>query len=52
MDADMEHLYDKDDYKRMLVQTLADRLAEATAENYTKISARRHGDMHPMRISV
>lgn len=28
----MEHLYDKDDYKRMLVQTLADRLAEATAE--------------------
>ena len=32
VDADMEHLYDKDDYKRMLVQTLADRLAEATAE--------------------
>ena len=31
VDADMEHLYDKDDYKRMLVQTLADRLADATA---------------------
>ena len=32
VDAGMEHLYDRDDYKRMLVQTLADRLAEATAE--------------------
>lgn len=29
---EMEHLYDDDPYKRMLVQTLADRLAEATAE--------------------
>lgn len=28
----MERLYGQDDYKRMLVQTLADRLAEATAE--------------------
>ena len=36
VDADMEHLYDKDDYKRMLVQTLADRLAEATAEKVEK----------------
>lgn len=32
IDPEMEHLYDKDDYKRMLVQTLSDRLAEATAE--------------------
>lgn len=28
----MERLYEKDDYKRMLVQTLCDRLAEATTE--------------------
>lgn len=28
----MEQLYAEDDYKRMLVQTLSDRLAEATAE--------------------
>ena len=28
----MERLYAEDDYKRMLVQTLSDRLAEATAE--------------------
>lgn len=32
IDTEMEHLYDQDDYKRMLVQTLSDRLAEATAE--------------------
>lgn len=32
VDAGMESLYAKDDYKRMLVQTLADRLAEAAAE--------------------
>ena len=32
VDAEMEQLYADDDYKRMLVQTLADRLAEATAE--------------------
>lgn len=32
VDANMEFLYERDDYKRMLVQTLADRLAEATAE--------------------
>ena len=32
VDAEMEHLYVGDDYKRMLVQTLSDRLAEATAE--------------------
>lgn len=31
-EPDMEHRYDDDPYKRMLVQTLADRLAEATAE--------------------
>lgn len=28
----MEHLYDHDDFKRLLVQTLSDRLAEAAAE--------------------
>lgn len=32
VDAEMEQLYSTDDYKRMLVQTLSDRLAEATAE--------------------
>ncbi|NDW11917.1 5-methyltetrahydrofolate--homocysteine methyltransferase [Bacteroides sp. 214] len=32
VDVDMEHLYADDPYKRLLVQTLADRLAEATAE--------------------
>lgn len=32
VDAEMERLYAEDDYKRMLVQTLSDRLAEATAE--------------------
>ena len=32
VDAEMELLYAEDDYKRMLVQTLSDRLAEATAE--------------------
>lgn len=32
VDAKMEQLYLTDDYKRMLVQTLSDRLAEATAE--------------------
>lgn len=32
VDAEMEQLFPKDDYKRMLVQTLSDRLAEATAE--------------------
>ncbi len=32
VDAAMEQLYPDDAYKRMLVQTLADRLAEATAE--------------------
>ena len=34
VDAAMEHLYEDDPYKRMLVQTLADRLAEATAEYF------------------
>lgn len=32
VDVEMEQLFPKDDYKRMLVQTLSDRLAEATAE--------------------
>ena len=32
VDAEMELLYENDDYRRMLVQTLADRLAEACAE--------------------
>ena len=32
VDAEMERLYAEDDYKRILVQTLSDRLAEATAE--------------------
>ncbi len=32
VDAEMEQLHAADDYKRMLVQTLSDRLAEATAE--------------------
>jgi cobalamin-dependent methionine synthase I len=32
VDASMEQLHAEDDYKRMLVQTLSDRLAEATAE--------------------
>lgn len=32
VDAEMEHQYAGDDYKRMLMQTLSDRLAEATAE--------------------
>lgn len=34
IDPEIESLYDKDPYKRMLVQTLADRLAEATAEKF------------------
>lgn len=32
VDAEMEQLYENDDYRRMLVQTLSDRLAEACAE--------------------
>lgn len=32
VDPQMEHLFDDDDYDRMLVQTLCDRLAEGTAE--------------------
>lgn len=32
VEAAIEHLYDADDYLRLLVQTLADRLAEAAAE--------------------
>ncbi len=32
VDADMEHLFPEDVYSHMLVQTLADRLAEAAAE--------------------
>ena len=32
VDDEMEHLYEKDPYKHMLTQILADRLAEATAE--------------------
>lgn len=32
VDAALEQLYAADDYRRMLVQTLSDRLAEATAE--------------------
>lgn len=31
-EASMEHHYDHDDFKRLLVQTLSDRLAEAAAE--------------------
>lgn len=43
VDAEMERLYAEDDYKRMLVQTLSDRLAEATAENCTKMYAKTLG---------
>ena len=32
VDKEMEHLFDNDDYMRMLSQTICDRLAEATAE--------------------
>lgn len=32
VDGEMERLYEGDDYRRMLVQTLCDRLAEATTE--------------------
>ena len=32
VDEDMEHLFKEDDFKRMLVQTLCDRLAEAATE--------------------
>ena len=32
VDKDMEHMYEKDPYKHLLVQTLADRLAEAATE--------------------
>lgn len=32
VDSEMETLFEKDDYKRMLVQTLCDRLAEAATE--------------------
>ena len=32
VEEEMEHLYEQDDYKRMLVQTLCDRLAEASTE--------------------
>ena len=52
VDADMEHLYDKDDYKRMLDRLSLTVWQKQPPKNYTKISARRHGDMHPMRISV
>lgn len=46
----MEQLYAEDDYKRMLAQTLSDRLAEATAESYTKMYAKNFGGMHLMKI--
>ena len=36
VDAEMEQLYAEDDYKRMLAQTLSDRLAEATARKATR----------------
>lgn len=32
VDREMEHIYDKDEYKKMLLQTLCDRLVEATTE--------------------
>lgn len=35
-DEEVEHLYEDDPYKRMLVQTLADRLAEAATEKMHK----------------
>lgn len=50
VDAEMEQLYAEDDYKRMLAQTLSDRLAEATAESYTKMYAKNFGGMHLMKI--
>jgi cobalamin-dependent methionine synthase I len=34
VDTEMESLFEHDDYKRMLVQTLCDRLAEATVEKF------------------
>jgi len=47
VDPEMEHLYDNDPYKRMLVQTLCDRLAEATAEKFHAEIRRKHWGYAP-----
>lgn len=46
----MEQLYAEDDYKRMLAQTLSDRLAEATAEKLHEDVRKNFGGMHLMKI--
>lgn len=53
VDAGMERLYEKDDYKRMLAQTLADRLAEATAEKlHEEVRTHLWGYAPDERLSV
>lgn len=47
VDAGMEHLSDGDDYRRMLAQTLCDRLAEATAEVLHRDVRRRYWGYAP-----
>ena len=46
-DAQMENLYPDDTYQRMLVQTLADRLAEATAEKLHEQVRKQHWGYAP-----
>lgn len=46
-DATLETLYPDDTYRRMLVQTLADRLAEATAEKLHEDVRKRHWGYAP-----
>ena len=46
-DAQMENLYPDDAYQRMLVQTLADRLAEATAEKLHEEVRKHHWGYAP-----
>lgn len=53
VEAGMEQLYGKDDYKRILAQTLADRLAEATAEKlHEEVRKRIWGYAPDERLSI
>lgn len=47
VDGEMEHLYDDDPYRRMLVQTLCDRLAEAAAEKLHEAVRKEHWGYAP-----
>ena len=52
-DAQMENLYPDDAYQHMLVQTLADRLAEATAEKLHEQVRKEHWGYAPNeRLSI